>query len=178
MTTFHLNSLPKENRIQMIGEFYDMIDSLKDRNEVRLFFKSLLTADEIATLMRRIEIAVLLSGDFKYEQIIKALKVGRDKISSVQKNLLQDDSGYKIIVKRLIENRKKRLRKIKKQDQEARNSSPLKAIKNFSPASRVLPDLLDAVIEKLEDDKELEKEALLFTPSSTFLRNNTKNSKK
>ena len=57
----------------MIGEFYDMIDSLKDRNEVRLFIKSLLTADEIASLMRRIEIAVLLSGDFKYEQIIKQL---------------------------------------------------------------------------------------------------------
>src|SRR3989344_5017993 len=88
MTTFHLNSLPKENRIQMIGEFYDMIDSLKDRNEVRLFIKSLLTADEIASLMRRIEIAVLLSGDFKYDQIIKFLKVGRDKISTVQKNLV------------------------------------------------------------------------------------------
>ena len=102
MTTFHLNSLPKENRIQMIGEFYDMIDSLKDRNEVRLFIKSLLSADEIASLMRRIEIAVLLAGDFRYDQIIKFLKVGRDKISAVQKNLLQDDSGYKIIVKRLI----------------------------------------------------------------------------
>ena len=44
----------------MIGEFYDTIARLKDRNEVRLFFKSLLSADEIATLMRRVEIAVLL----------------------------------------------------------------------------------------------------------------------
>ncbi len=174
MTTFHLNSLPKENRIQMIGEFYDMIDSLKDRNEVRLFIKSLLTADEIASLMRRIEIAVLLSGDFKYDQIIKILKVGRDKISAVQKNLLQDDSGYKIIVKRLVENRKKRLKRIKKQDQEARSFSPLKAIKNFSPGNRILPDLLDAVIEKFEDDKELEKEALLFTPSRAPFNNKRK----
>lgn len=165
MTTFHLNSLPKENRIQMIGEFYDMIDSLKNRNEVRFFIKSLLSADEIASLMRRIEIAVLLSGDFSYDQIIKMLKVGRDKISAVQKNLLQDDSGYKIIVKRLIENRKRRLNKIKKQDKEAASLSPLRNIKNSRPANRILPDLLDAVIEKLEDDKDLEKEALLFTPS-------------
>ena len=66
MTTFHLNNLPKQNRIQMIGEFYDTIDSLKDRDEVRLFVKGLLTADEIANLMRRIEIAVLLSGNYKY----------------------------------------------------------------------------------------------------------------
>src|SRR3989338_8308510 len=106
MTVFHLNKLPKEKRIQMIGEFYDMIDSLKDRNEVRLFFKSLLTADEIASLMLRIEIAMLLSSDHKYEDIIKTMKVGRDKISNVQKALLQDDSGYAIIVERLIENRK------------------------------------------------------------------------
>ncbi len=90
----------------MIGEFYDMVGSLKDRNEVRLFFKSLLTADEIASLMRRIEIAMLLSADWKYEEIIKALGVGRAKISSVQKALLQDDSGYAIIVERLVENRK------------------------------------------------------------------------
>ena len=75
MSTFHLNSLPKQNRIQMIGEFYDMVDSLKDRNEVRLFVKSLLTADEIANLMRRIEIAVLLSGNYRYKEIIKMLGV-------------------------------------------------------------------------------------------------------
>lgn len=173
MPVFHLNRLPKEKRIQMIGEFYDMIDSLKDRNEVRLFIKSLLNADEIATLMRRIEIAVLLSGKFTYNQIIGLLGVGVAKISNVQKALIQDDSGYKIIVKRLIENRKRRLKRIKKEEKEAReSSSPLSSIKKFSFANRILPDLLDAVIEKLEDDKELEKEALLFTPSSTFERKN------
>lgn len=154
----------------MIGEFYDMIDSLKDRNEVRFFIKSLLSADEIANLMRRIEIAVLLSGDFKYDQIIKALKVGRDKISNVQKNLLQDDSGYKIIVKRLIENRKKRLKRIKKAYIEASSMSPMFAMKKRAGAS-ILPNLLDAVIEKFEDDKELEKEALLFTPSLAPFKN-------
>ncbi|MFA6190159.1 MAG: Trp family transcriptional regulator [Candidatus Staskawiczbacteria bacterium] len=111
MTTFHLNSLPKEKRIQMISEFYDMVDSLKDRSEVRLFLKSLLTPDEIATLSRRIEIAVLLSAGYKYDKIIKMLGVGRDKISFVSKNLLQDDSGYKFIAERLIKNRKQRLKK-------------------------------------------------------------------
>lgn len=171
MTTFHLNSLPKENRIQMIGEFYDMIDSLKDRNEVRFFFKSLLGADEIANFMRRIEIAVLLSGNFKYDEIIKTLKVGRDKISTVQKNLMQDDSGYKIIVKRLIENRKRRLKRAKNIEKEAaKRSSPIGGLRKY-PSARILPDLLDAVIEKFEDNKDLEKEALLFTPSSAPFNN-------
>ncbi|MEK7080378.1 MAG: hypothetical protein AAB925_00910, partial [Patescibacteria group bacterium] len=75
-------------------------------------------------------------------------------------------------VKRLIENRKKRLKRIKKSEKDAAESlSPLKAIKNFSPANRILPDLLDAVIEKFEDDKDLEKEALLFTPSLATFKN-------
>jgi len=45
------------------------------------------------------------------------------------------------------------------------------ALKKFSPANRILPDLLDAVIEKFEDDKKLEKEALLFTPSRSPFNN-------
>ena len=80
MPVFHLNNLPKSKRIQMIGEFYDTIDSLKDRQEVRLFFKSLLTADEIAALMRRIEVAVLLFSKYNYDQIKEMLGVGNNML--------------------------------------------------------------------------------------------------
>jgi TrpR-related protein YerC/YecD len=153
----------------MIGEFYDTIDSLKDRAEVRAFFKSLLTADEIASLMRRIEIAVLLSGKFKYDEIIQMLGVGRDKISSVHKSLLQDDSGYKIIVKRLIENRKNRLKRMKKEEKE--RSSSMEILKKRYPSHFLLSNLLDVAIDKLSNDKEFEKEALLFTPSSAIFKN-------
>ena len=149
----------------MIGEFYDTIDFLKNRDEVRFFFKSLLTPEEIAMFMRRIEIAVLLSAKFTYEDISKTLGVGYSKISAVQRALQQDDNGYKIIVKRLIDNRKKRLRRIKSAEKKVIKSlSPLDGIRKL-PSARVLPDFLDAAIEKLEEDKDLEKEALLFTPS-------------
>ena len=151
----------------MIGEFYDTISSLKDRSEVRLFFKSLLTADEIATLMRRIEIAVLLTANFNYDQIIELLGVGNNKITSVHKCLQQDDNGYKIIVDRLIESRKRRLRKIKKDNKIS--MSPLAGVKKKYPGYFMLPNLLDAAIEKLdEDDKVLGKEAVLYTPSSGY----------
>ncbi|MCX6720028.1 MAG: YerC/YecD family TrpR-related protein [Candidatus Staskawiczbacteria bacterium] len=165
MPVFHLNDLPKDKRIQMIGEFYDTIDSLKGRTEIRSFFKSLLTADEIATLMRRIEIAVLLSANFSYDKIIAILGVGSNKITSVHKCLQQDDSGYKIIVDRLIENRKKRLRKIIKEEKDAKSS--LTGYKKTHPGHFLLPNLVDAAIERLEEnDEELKKEALLFTPSA------------
>lgn len=159
----------------MIGEFYDTINSLKNRDEIRLFFKSLLTADEIATLMRRIEIAVLLSSKFTYDQIMDLMGVGKPKITSVHKNLLQDDSGYKIVVKRLIENRKNRLKRIKRENKGS--LSPFEVLKKY-PRHALLVNLLDAAIENLEDDKSLEKEALLFTPSATFERKNPKSNNK
>src|SRR3989344_3828467 len=169
MSVFHLNSLPKSKRIQMIGEFYDTIDSLKDRGEVRLFFKDLLSADEMASLMRRVEISVLLSARFTYSQISELLGVGSDKISRVHKCLQQDDNGYKIIVKRLIENRKNRLKRIKKEDRKNMDMSPMALAKKKYKGLFLLNNLLDAAIEKIsEDEKELEKEALLYTPSSTF----------
>ena len=175
MTTFHLNELPKEKRIQMIGEFYDTIDSLKDRAEVRLFFKSLLTADEIATLMRRIEIAVLLSAKFTYDKITEILGVGKSKIANVHKNLLQDDSGYKIIVERLLKNRKNRLKKNKAYEKSRAGMSPIASLKKKYPLHFLLPNLLDVALEKLEeDDKSLEKEVLLFTPSAGFYKKDRK----
>lgn len=161
--------MPKEKRIQMIGEFYDIIDSLRNRNEVRLFLKSLLGPEEIAMFMRRIEIATLLSAKFKYADITKILGVGNDKISNVQRALQQDDNGYKIIIKRLIEERKQRLRNVKKENKDRADMSPLSEAKKRYPAHFLLPNLLDAVIEKLEeDDKSIETEALLFTPSAAL----------
>ncbi len=153
----------------MIGEFYDTVDSLKDRSEVRLFFKSLLNADEIAGLMRRIEIAVLLSAKFNYDQIITLLGVGKNTISNVQKSLLQDDSGYNLVVKRLIEERKNRLRKMKKEEKDVVASMAL--AKKKYPGHFLLNNLLDAAIEKMnENDKELEEEAILYTPSASRIR--------
>jgi TrpR-related protein YerC/YecD len=153
----------------MIGEFYDTIESLKDRQEVRLFFKSLLSADEIATLMRRIEVAVLLFSKYNYDEIKAILGVGNNKITSVHKALFQDDSGYKIIVERLIENRKNRLKRIKKEDRE--KSSSFALLKKKYPGHFLLNNVLDVAIEKIKNnDKDLEKEAVLFTPSSTMFR--------
>lgn len=153
----------------MIGEFYDTIDSLKDRAEVRLFFKDLLTADEIAGLMRRVEVAVLLSAGFTYGDIIEHLGVGKEKISSVYKKLLQDESGYSIVVKRLIEERKNRLRKMKKEERE--KASDFSLLKRKYKGHFLLSNLLDAAIEKLsEDEKALEREAVLFTPSASRIR--------
>lgn len=164
MPAFRLNSLTKEKIIQMIGEFYDVIDSLKDRKEVELFFRDLLTPEEIATLMRRIEIAVLLNSGFSYRKIIKLLGVGRGKITNVYKCLEKDDSGYKIIVDRLIENRKKWLKKKGvKVDRKPKN--PMR--KTHPLYFSFLPSILDLAVDGPNNTEKLLKEkALYFTPSA------------
>ena len=165
MGRFHLNKLPKEKRIQMIGEFYDVIDSLKNRGEIRLFFKDLLTPDEIATLMRRIEVAVLLIAGFTYKQIAEVLGVGKGKVTNVQRVLVRSGEGYKIVVKRLLEKRKRRLKQQKKWERAGRSS--FERLKQKYPLHFLLFNLFDEISEVLEGekDKDKEKEALLATPS-------------
>ena len=173
MGVFNLNSLPKEKRFQMIGEFYDVINSLKNREEVRFFFKDLLTPNEIATLMRRLEIAVLLSVGFSYTEVAELLGVGRSKIANVQKILLQEGNGYKLAIDRLLENRRKRLKK--KKDQEEATPSSFKKLKKVYAGHFILSNLMEELGESLfEDDSKKKKEAALFTPSLYSRRNKTK----
>lgn len=164
MGRFHLNKLPKEKRIQMIGEFYDVIDCLKNRGEIRLFFKDLLTPDEIATLMRRVEVAALLTAGFTYDQIAQILKVGRDKITNVQRSLSRSGEGYKIIIKRLLDKRKSRIKTQKEKEKAAMSS--FEKLKQRYPLDFLLFNIIDEISEKLKEDKsKKEREALLFTPS-------------
>ena len=153
----------------MIAEFYDAIDSLKNRKEVRLFFKDLLTADEIASFMRRIEVAVLLTDGFSYRQVSEMLGVGKNKITNVQKALSKEENGYKIIIERLLKDRKRRL-KIKK-DREEDQFPNFKTLKRKRPGYFALNNLIDQIGEALDNDPAKKREAALFTPSLTSFKN-------
>lgn len=152
MSYFKLNRLPKEKRIRMIGEFYDAINSLKNREEVREFFKDLLTPNELGNLMSRIEIALLLSLGFTYDEIYKFLSVGKDKILNVARKL-ERGKGYKIVIQRLIEKRKKRkIKEIKSQLKLSRKSKPfnIEYLKKKYPLYFLISNLVDELADHLE----------------------------
>ncbi|MDP2910369.1 MAG: hypothetical protein A2V72_01215 [Candidatus Nealsonbacteria bacterium RBG_13_37_56] len=165
MGTFHLNNLPKEKRIQMIAEFYDVVNSLKNRQEVRLFLKDLLTGDEIASLMRRIEVAVLLKANFSHQEIRKLLKVSNNKINKVQKVLVSEDrgKGFDLIIERLLAERKERIRR-KERDINIKES-PEKQLKRKYSHIFLLENLVDDAYDNIKNSSRREKDALLFTPS-------------
>jgi len=152
MSYFKLNRLPKEKRIRMIGEFYDVVASLKNRKEVKEFFKDLLTPNELGNLMSRIEIALLLSLGFSYDEIYKFLGVGKDKILSVNRKL-ERGKGYKIAIQRLLEKRRKRkIEEIKKQLRLARRTKPynIEHLKKKYPLYFLISNLVDELADHLE----------------------------
>ena len=84
----------------MIGEFYDMISCLKNRDEAAVFFRDLLFPDEMAMFHRRIQIAIMLKENMTFGEISSQLKVGSSTIANVKKSLERHGEGYDLIIKR------------------------------------------------------------------------------
>lgn len=121
MARFSLNKLTESERTRLVGEFYDAISLLKNREEVAKVFRDIMDGDEIGNIMRRIDVAVLLILGFTYDETATLLNVGKDKITRVQKKLNQGGEGYEILVQRILEKRKnKKIENIKLERKTAR----------------------------------------------------------
>jgi TrpR-related protein YerC/YecD len=155
MGKFYLNKIPKGKRIKLIAEFYDAVNCLKNRDEIRLFFRDLLSPDEIAMLSRRIEVALLLKAGFTYREIGEALGVGADKILNVQRSLNVHGEGYDLVLKRLRKVLRKREKKKEKIIKEKTSLSPLAELKRRYPGYFLLVNLFDALDDWLDDDGKL-----------------------
>jgi len=108
------NQLSKEEKMKFLGDFYSMVASLRDREEVKNFLKDLLTLSETVMLSRRLQIAKMLLGGETHEQIRQELKVGYSTIAGVQRWLQAGFGGYEKILKRYDNNlRDKQYRKDK-----------------------------------------------------------------
>lgn len=80
--------------------FWTSIAELKNRDEVKAFFKDLLSESEAIMLARRIKIAQRLLQGVEYEEIQKELHVGRSTIASVHQWLTSGFQGYEIAIKK------------------------------------------------------------------------------
>lgn len=88
-------SVNKNERFQMIGEFYDIVTNLKTKKKVIGFFMGLLTPSEALMLSRRIQVAALLLDGESYEEIRRKLKVGVSTIASVNRWLFGENEEFK-----------------------------------------------------------------------------------
>lgn len=146
MSRFKLNALTKEERIRLVGDFYDAVSTIKDKNEARKIFRDLFTPDEIGTMMRRIDVAVLLMLGFSYEEVVELLGVGKEKVRRVQQKLEKGGEGYALMVERLLKKRKNRkIRKIKNSRKAARieNRPNIEYLKKKYPVHFLLWNIFD-----------------------------------
>ena len=94
------HELSDSEKKKYLGEFYSMVALLKNREEVKSFFKDLLTLSEVVMVSRRIQVAKMLLEGYTHEEIRKKLKIGFTTISQVEKWLNNGFGGYEKIIKK------------------------------------------------------------------------------
>ena len=107
---------PKEQR-RILDEFWTMVALLESKDEVKSFFKDLLSATESIMLARRIQIAKLLLAGVGYDTIQKRIGAAPNTIASVHKWLQGGFGGYTSAIPKL-EREITRREKVSEQRQE------------------------------------------------------------
>lgn len=107
MSKVKINSINKNERYKLLDELYDMISVLDSREEVKNFFRDLLTPSESLMLARRIAIARMLLDGSTYDEVKKKLNVGYDNIKSVYRWLYDGFGGYNLALEKVAKRRKK-----------------------------------------------------------------------
>ena len=136
-----ISNINKDDRYKLLDELYDMISVLGSREEVKNFFRDLLTPSESLMLARRIAIAKMLLSGATYDEIRKELNVGYDNIKSVYRWLYDGFGGYELALNKTA----------KKKSKEEKNKSsiyigsPLDNLRRKYPAHFLLVNaFLDA----------------------------------
>ena len=99
MSKIKFHQLTDGEKKKYLGEFYTMVSLLGNRDEVKNFFKDLLTLSEVVMISRRIQIAQMLLSGFTHEEIRQKLGVGFSNISQVDKWLNNGFGGYRKTIK-------------------------------------------------------------------------------
>ncbi len=86
-----INSL---DRMKYLDLLWTSIAAFKSRDEVKNFFKDLLSESEAIMLSRRIMIAKCLLEGMTYEEIRVRMKAGYDNIAKVHSWLISGFGGY------------------------------------------------------------------------------------
>ena len=111
-------SLSREELSEFFEEFWIMVASLETKDEVRNFFRDLLSETEALMLARRIRIAKLLLKGTSYEDITEAIHASEGTIAQVHRWLQSGSGGYRVGLPRLEQILKQRIKaKEKKREQ-------------------------------------------------------------
>lgn len=80
-------------------DYYDLIASLSDKNEIKGFFEEFFTPTEKVMFIKRFAVALLLSESFTYDEIVKTLKVSPSTVFIIQNAITRSKYFCKILGK-------------------------------------------------------------------------------
>ncbi len=136
-----------DDKMKYLDLLWTSIAGLQSRDEVKNFFKDLLSESEAIMLARRIQIAKMLLEGKKYEEIVNELHVGQDTVCKIQQWLTSGFGGYK----KAIESFEKALKS--RRGKEGRNvAMPYSFVwlKKKYPLHFLLFNLMDGMDRKLK----------------------------
>jgi len=112
MAKVKLEQISKEERLEIIGEFFSVVSELKTKKEVIEFFVGTLTPSEALILSRRMQIAKRIIEKKTYREIKDELKVGDSTITKVVEWLNRRNESYKkLLIKYLFKGEVKKREK-------------------------------------------------------------------
>lgn len=99
MSRVNPRNIDSNAKMKYLDLLWTSIAKLETREEVKQFFKDLLSESEAIMIARRIEIAKRLIAGDSYDKIASELKVGMDTIGRVQQWLTSGFGGYEKAIK-------------------------------------------------------------------------------
>ena len=112
MAKVKVYSIPKKERYQLIGEFFDIVAQLKTKQEIIDFFIGVLTPSESLMMARRIQVAKLLVEDESYAKVKEKMKVSPKTIQNVYHWLNERDEAYKKLILKYLKTSKKKKKRV------------------------------------------------------------------
>lgn len=107
MTKISRKKLSGDKMGLLIEQLWRAFASLKNKEEVHDFLHDILTHTEIQMLAKRLQVVMLLEEGLTYKQIKDILNISEATISKIQNWRQAFGRGYKTVIDRLAEQKKR-----------------------------------------------------------------------
>ena len=96
-----MQKVEKELKTKEVKDLYQAVLALKTTKECELFFRDLLTFEEIVEFSRRWKVARMLAQKISFDKTEQKTKMSQTTISRINYWLHHGTGGYMLLLKRL-----------------------------------------------------------------------------
>lgn len=136
-------TISKSEKYELLNELWSLVALLKTREEIKNFFRDLLSETEEVMLARRIRIARFLLEGKSYENIRESMHTSYVTIAGVHRWLQRGSEGYKNMLPQLEKELEKQ-RNQQAKTREQRQPFTFAWLKKRYPLHFLLLNLLDS----------------------------------